>query len=71
MAAISYDSVEVLKSFADRKKIEFPMPADPDSKCGTDRGPEFYVGDSRPGKRLEASAVGAEWLADRRAQVNC
>ena len=32
MAAISYDSVDILKSFADRKKIEFPMLADPDSK---------------------------------------
>ena len=31
MAAISYDSVEILKSFADRRKIEFPMLADPDS----------------------------------------
>src|ERR1700680_840895 len=32
MAAISYDSVDILKSFADRKKIEFPMLADPESK---------------------------------------
>ena len=32
MAAISYDSVDILKSFADRKKIEFPMLADTDSK---------------------------------------
>src|ERR1700724_838091 len=32
MAAISYDSVEILKSFADRRKIEFPLLADPDSK---------------------------------------
>jgi hypothetical protein len=32
VAAISYDSVEILKSFADRRKIEFPMLADPDSK---------------------------------------
>lgn len=32
MAAISYDSVEILKSFADRRKIEFPMLADPDSQ---------------------------------------
>jgi hypothetical protein len=31
VAAISYDSVEILKSFADRRKIEFPMLADPDS----------------------------------------
>ena len=31
MAAISYDSIEILKSFADRRKIEFPMLADPDS----------------------------------------
>ena len=32
MAAISYDSQEILKYFADRKKIEFPLLADPDSK---------------------------------------
>ncbi len=32
MAAISYDSEEILKSFADRRKIEFPLLADPDSK---------------------------------------
>ena len=33
MAAISYDSVEILKSFADRRKIEFPLLADPDSQA--------------------------------------
>ena len=32
MAALSYDTVEILKSFADRRKIEFPMLADPDSQ---------------------------------------
>jgi len=32
VAAISYDSVEILKSFGDRRKIEFPMLADPDSQ---------------------------------------
>jgi hypothetical protein len=32
VAAISYDSVEILKSFADRRNIEFPMLADPDSQ---------------------------------------
>ena len=55
MAAISYDSVEILKSFADRKKIEFPMLADPDSK--TIRAYEVlnaeatgqYKGMARPG----------------------
>jgi hypothetical protein len=31
-AAISYDSEEILKFFADRHKIEYPMLADPDSK---------------------------------------
>ena len=31
MAALSYDTVEILKSFADRGKIEFPMLADPAS----------------------------------------
>ena len=32
MAAISYDSVEILKYFADRRKIDFPLLADHDSK---------------------------------------
>jgi peroxiredoxin len=32
VAALSYDTVEILKSFADRRKIEFPMLADPDSQ---------------------------------------
>lgn len=33
MAAISYDSQEILKYFADRLKIDFPLLADPDSKA--------------------------------------
>jgi hypothetical protein len=32
LAAISYDNEGILKFFADRHKIEFPMLADPDSK---------------------------------------
>jgi len=32
LAAISYDTVEILKAFADRRQIEFPMLADPDSQ---------------------------------------
>jgi hypothetical protein len=32
VAAISYDNEEILKSFADRRKIEFPLLADPESK---------------------------------------
>jgi peroxiredoxin len=32
LATISYDTVEILKSFADRRQIEFPMLADPDSQ---------------------------------------
>jgi hypothetical protein len=55
VAAISYDTVEILKSFADRRKIEFPMLADPDSK--TIRAYEVlnteavgqYEGMARPG----------------------
>src|SRR5271165_3655039 len=30
---MSYDSSEILKSFADRRKIDFPLLADPDSKA--------------------------------------
>jgi hypothetical protein len=32
LAAVSYDSPEILKDFADRHKIEFPLLADPSSK---------------------------------------
>lgn len=32
LAAISYDSVEILKYFSDRRKIEFSLLADPDSQ---------------------------------------
>jgi AhpC/TSA family/Disulphide bond corrector protein DsbC len=32
LAAISYDSEAILKVFADRRKIDFPLLADPDSK---------------------------------------
>jgi hypothetical protein len=32
VAAVSYDSPAILKDFADRHKIEFPLLADPDSK---------------------------------------
>ena len=32
LAAISYDNEEILKFFADRHKIEYPLLADPDSK---------------------------------------
>jgi peroxiredoxin Q/BCP len=32
VVGISYDSVEVLKGFADKRKITFPLLSDPDSK---------------------------------------
>jgi hypothetical protein len=32
LAAVSYDSPEILKDFADRHKINFPLLADPDSR---------------------------------------
>lgn len=32
VVGISYDSVEVLKGFADRQKVTFPLLSDPDSK---------------------------------------
>jgi peroxiredoxin len=32
LAGVSYDSVDILKFFADRRKIEFPLLSDPDSK---------------------------------------
>jgi hypothetical protein len=55
VAAISYDSVEILKSFANRRKIEFPMLADADSQTihayevlNTEAGGQ-YKGMARPG----------------------
>jgi len=55
VAALSYDSVEILKSFADRRKIEFPMLADPDSRTiraydvlNAEAGGQ-YKGMARPG----------------------
>jgi peroxiredoxin len=32
VAGISYDSVDVLKEFADKRKVTFPLLSDPDSK---------------------------------------
>ena len=32
MVGISYDSVDVLKEFAEKRKITFPLLSDPDSK---------------------------------------
>jgi len=55
VAAISYDSVEILKYFADKHKITFPMLADPDSKILADyrvlntEAVDQYKGMARPG----------------------
>jgi peroxiredoxin len=35
VVGISYDSVDVLKSFADKRQITFPLLSDPDSKTIT------------------------------------
>jgi peroxiredoxin len=55
LAGISYDSVEILKSFCDRRKIEFPLLSDPDSQIikkyevlNTEAVGEF-AGMARPG----------------------
>jgi len=55
VAAISYDSEEILKYFADRRKIDFPLLADPDSKAIRDyevlntEAVGQYKGMARPG----------------------
>jgi AhpC/TSA family protein/cytochrome c biogenesis DsbD-like protein len=55
LAAISYDSEEILKFFADRRKIEYPLLGDPDSKIIEEYGvfnPEgtgMQKGFARPG----------------------
>ena len=38
VVAVSYDSVAVLKNFADRRGITFPLPSDPESKIIRDFG---------------------------------
>ena len=56
VASISYDSVPVLKNFADRKKLSYPLLSDPDSKIIKafgilNEGPKsgFAVGIPHPG----------------------
>jgi AhpC/TSA family/Thiol:disulfide interchange protein DsbD, N-terminal len=53
LAAISYDSVEILKSFADRRKITFPLLSDPDSsiikRFGLQNEVDYPVGDPAHG----------------------
>lgn len=38
IAGVSYDEVDVLKTFADKQKIAFPLLSDPDSKIITAYG---------------------------------
>lgn len=56
VASVSYDSIEVLKNFADRKKLTYPLLSDPDSKMIKafgilNEGPKtgFAVGIPHPG----------------------
>jgi peroxiredoxin len=55
VAGISYDSEEILRNFADRRKIEVPLLADDDSKIIRDYGllnseaVGEYKGMARPG----------------------
>jgi hypothetical protein len=48
VAAISYDSVEILRSFAERRKISFPLLSDPDSsiirRFGIQNDADYPVG---------------------------
>jgi hypothetical protein len=74
LAAISYDSVAVLKSFADRQHIGFPLLSDPDSKVirsygilneTIDRHTPFY-GIPNPGTYVlnERGVVVAKYFED-------
>jgi hypothetical protein len=53
LAAISYDSLEILRSFADRRKITFPLLSDPDSsiikRFGIQNEADYPAGDRAHG----------------------
>jgi hypothetical protein len=67
LAAISYDSTEVLKSFADRKGITFPLLSDPGSEIIKRYGllnPQF-----KPGEREYGVPHPGTFILDRQGKV--
>ncbi len=60
--AISYDSVKVLASFADKHKITFPLLSDPDSKTISAYG---LLNKEVKGSRIEGIAYPGTILIDK------
>ena len=67
VAAISYDSVAVLKSFAERRGITFPMLSDPESKIIRDFG--ILNDQSREGTMQYGIPYPGTYLVDRAGRV--
>jgi hypothetical protein len=67
VAAISYDSVAVLKSFAERRGITFPLLSDPDSKIIRDFG--IFNDQSQPGSMQYGIPYPGTYLVDRGGRV--
>ncbi len=67
VVAISYDSVDILKSFAERKQITFPMLSDPDSKIIRDFG--ILNEGSKPGTMQYGIPYPGTYLVDRAGRV--
>jgi AhpC/TSA family/Disulphide bond corrector protein DsbC len=67
VAAISYDSVAVLKSFAERRGITFPLLSDPESKIIRDFG--IFNDQSPPGTMQYGIPYPGTYLVDRAGRV--
>jgi hypothetical protein len=67
VAAISYDSVEVLKSFAERRAITFSLLSDPESKIIRDFG--ILNEQSQPGTMQYGIPYPGTYLVDRAGRV--
>ena len=67
VAAISYDSVAVLKSFAERRGITFPLLSDPESKIIRDFG--IFNEQSQEGTMQYGIPYPGTYLVDRAGRV--
>jgi hypothetical protein len=67
VVAISYDSVGVLKSFAERRGITFPLLSDPDSKIIRDFG--IFNEQSKEGTMQYGIPYPGTYLVDRAGRV--
>ncbi len=67
VAAVSYDSVAVLKSFAERRGITFPLLSDPDSKIIRDFG--ILNQEAKPGSMQYGIPYPGTYLVDPGGRV--